>query len=272
MSRVTPGRSTLGLVALAAVALVCGWLLTRPDLAPGTEAIAGALLGLGVPGLAWVRALFPRRTLDRAERWALVLGIQLALLVVTGFLLHLSRPGLSSASWGAFLADISLVACLVAWWRERRASRGDGRPAVVRSTPLFAAAPTSQLLMLLAAAMVVVVAFAVARVGVLVQPDPPWTSLAIVPADGGSVVQVAIHNAEGIDETYRLVLSADDVPFQTLDGLEVVDDGLMIRTVELPPAGSFLREVRADLWRATDDPAGAPHRSVGVAIRGGVGP
>jgi hypothetical protein len=267
-----PSRSTLGLVLLAVVALASGWVLTLPDPPSGPEAIAGALLGLGVPGLAWLRALFPRRTLSRGERWALVLGIQLSLVVVSGFLLHLSRPGLSSASWGAFLADLSLIACAIAGVREHRLSRRADMGPVVRSMPLFAAAPTRELVLLLAAAMVAVGAFAVARVGVMIQPEVPWTSLAVVPLEGGDAVQVAIRNAEGRDEVYRLVVSVDDVPVETLEGLEVVDDGGMIRTIELPLAGTFLREVRADLWRTTDDPEGDPLRSVSVAVRGGTSP
>ena len=115
----TPRRQTRGLLVLAAVALAAGWLLTQPGASQPLVAAAGASLAFVLPGAALLRAMFPGPGMGRAERLALAIGLQLALVVMCGFLLHLLPAGLSAASWGAILADVTLLACAVAWLRSR---------------------------------------------------------------------------------------------------------------------------------------------------------
>lgn len=272
-------RSTLGLVVLAVLGLCAGYVLTRPEASPALVAASGAMLALGVPGLACSRALFPGGGMGRAERVALAVGIQCSLVVVCGFLLHLLRPGLSAPSWGALLGDITLMACLVAWIRGRAAEARVGPDAPSRSAPAsswstraLAAATRRQLVMLGGAGLLVLLAMGIARVGESAQPQPAWTALAVVPAVGGRAVTVDISNAEGRDETYRIVVNVDGVQLTTLGPVAVPGGDDVRLDVSLPEAGAFLRRVTVDLWRADDPASGQPYRSVALSIRGAVAP
>jgi uncharacterized membrane protein len=268
-----PGRPTLRLLGLALLGLGCGMILAQPASMPVLTTLAGALLAMVLPGLALSRALFPGAGMGRAERVALTIGLQLALVVLCGFLLHLLRPGLSVASWGALLSDITLLACGVAWIRSRRV---DGTSPIasngaVRSPGWLAGlanAPTAQVGMLVGAGLVAVLALVVARVGVEAQPQPAWTALAITAGEGGRAVEVGITNAEGRPETYRLVATIDGELLATIDGLALADDASLARTIALPPGGAFLREVDVGLWRSDDPQDGGPYRRVRLSLRG----
>ena len=271
-------RQTLGLVLLACLAFGAGWVLNQPDAPRPLVAVAGALLALGLPGIALTRAMFPGPGLGRAERTALTIGLQLALVVMCGFLLHFLRPGLSAASWGAILANVTLLACAVAWLRGRNVAWQDV-PTPSSSTRLdqgwratFSNTPTSQLAMLIGAALLVVLALAVARAGVAWQPQPAWSALTIEPIDGGRAVLVGVTNAEGHPETYRLVATIDGEPLTTI-ALPVADGASVKQTIPLPAAGRFLREVDVSLWRSSDPPPDQePYRSVRLSLRGVPGP
>jgi hypothetical protein len=266
------------LLALASLALVSGWVLTQASAPQPVVALAGALLALALPGIVLTRAMFPGPGMGRAERTALVLGIQFALVVMCGFLLHFLRPGLSRAAWGAILADITLIACALAWVRERSlpwkgpASRKAAAQAERGWVATFGGAPTSQLVMLLGAVLLVVAALAVARAGVAWQPQPAWTGLAIAPTDGGRAVAVRVVDAEGSAQTYRLVATIDGQPLATIEALSVPDGGSVTQVMPLPAAGTFLRAVDVGLWRSTDPPDGPPYRSVQISLRGVPGP
>ncbi len=90
-------------------------------------------------------------------------------------------------------------------------------------------------------------------------PSQPGPRSAITAVDAGRAVDLRVTDAEGHPETYRLVV---DPRWRA-----AVDDRgrWASRTVHpspggwpLPPAGAFLRQVVASLWRAGDDPAGRP--------------
>lgn len=267
-------RRLPGLLVLAAVALGAGWVLTQPGAPRPLAALAGALLAFGLPGVALTQAMFPGSGLGRAERVGLVIGLQLALVVMCGFLLHFVPRGLSAASWGAILADITLLACAVAWLRGRGVGRRDAASGSVATRPspgllaAFSNLPTSQLSMLIGAVLLVAVALAVARAGVAWQPQPAWTALSIETADGGRAVEVRVTDAEAHPETYRLVATIDGEPLMTIEGLTVADGASTTQTIPLPAAGALLRQIDVALWRSGDAPDGVPYRSVRLALRG----
>ncbi len=270
-----PRTETFGLIAVAGAALAAGLVLGRPGVPGAIVALAGAALALGVPGLALTRALFPGHAFGRGERLTLVVGMQLSLLVMCGFLLHLLRPGLTPAAWGALLADISLVACGVAWIRGRRGTTSSmAVPPVGPRIGLAALgeASTSQLTLLMGAGLVAVLALVVARAGVVAQPQPSWTALAIEPADGGRAVSLRIANAEGRPETYRLVATVDGVPVADPGPIVLANGAATNVTIPLPAAGAFLRQVDVGLWRADDAADSDAYRSVRLSLRGVPGP
>jgi len=272
-----PDRQALRLAGLAALALGSGFVLAQPAAPASLVTFAAALLAMALPGMALARALFPGPGLGRAERLALTIGLQLALLTVCGFLLHLLRPGLAVASWGALLADITLVACAVAWIRARRVDTMSVIPSAgAATTPGWFAtlgrASTAQVVMLIGAGAVAVLALMVARAGVVAQPQPAWTALGITAADGGRAIDVGITNAEGRAETYHLVVTIDGAPLATIDDVTLPDGASLTRTIPLPAAGAFLRQIDVGLWRSGDAQGGEPYRSVRLSLRGVPGP
>ena len=106
----------------------------------------------------------------------------------------------------------------------------------------------------------------------MAQPQPAWTALAITAADGGrGSVTVSVANAEGQPETYRLVATIDGEPLATVEDLTLADGASATQTIELPPAGAFLR--RRCRTVARERPAG--WRAVPVvrlSLRGGAAP
>ena len=169
------------------LALGSGVVLTQPGTPRSLVALAGALLALLLPGIALTRALFPGRGMGRAERSILVIGLQFAIVILSGFLLQLLPSGLSAAAWGDLLADITIVGCVVAWIRGRPVAADERMGAVdgPGSSPgllaLVAKLPTAQLGMLIGAGVLVALALGVARAGVAWQPQPAWTALSIEP-------------------------------------------------------------------------------------------
>ena len=270
----TRRRQSISLLVLAVLALACGLALTQPGTPRSLVALAGVLLALGLPGIAVTRAMFPGRGMGQAERIVLIIGIQFALVILSGFLLQLLPSGLSPATWGDILADITLLGCAVAWLRGRTLAPDDRVALANAPAPapgwltVISKLPTSQLAMLIGAVMVAGLALALARAGVAWQPQPAWTALAIEPTDAGRAVAVEVTNAEGRPETYRLVATLDGEPLTSVDGLVVDSGGSVSQTIPLPAAGAFLRRVDVSLWRSGEGPDAAPYRSVRLSLRG----
>lgn len=266
-----PGPRTWQMLFLASTATFAGIALGQPSAPRLLAALAGVVLAMGAPGLAMAWALFPRPGLGRAERLALVLGLQLSVLVASGFLLHVLPAGLSVAAWGAILANVTLLCCGIAWVRDRRGADGD--PSRGWQTRLgVASAPTRQLMLLLGAVMLVATALLVARMGVVLQPQEPWTALSIVSAQDGDAILVGVKNAEGHAETYRLVITVDGDVLDTIEGLSLGDGAAASSSVPIPKAGAFLRRIGVSLWRAGDPEDALPYRSVSLSSRGVPGP
>jgi hypothetical protein len=251
------------LLLTAGLGLLAGACLVVGGLPAPLSAAAGALLALGLPGYALLRALFAGHHLDGWECVVLVLGLDLAIGILTGLALHVLPSGLSAASWGAVLGSLTVAGCAIAWLRERSLE------AVSR--PTRAAIPASQLTMLAAAGVVSLLALVVARAGVVAQPQPGYTALSIHPDDSGTLVRVGVADSEGHPQGYRLVVTLDGVVIAEQADLPVSNGATTFTEVQLPPAGAVLREVTAQLWRSEDGSDAAPYRWVRASVRGHAG-
>lgn len=283
------------LLLTAVLGLLAGGCLVAGGLPAPLTAAAGALLALGLPGYALLRALFAGHHLETVERVVLVLGLNLAAGILAGFVLHLLPPGLSTRSWGAMLGCLTMACCAVAWIREHHGADatamramavapglgGDGAEGISPAAralssdasmhPRRALVSASQLTMLAAAGVVSALALVVARAGVAAQPQPGYTALWIHPDDSGTMVRVGVTDSEGHAQGYRLVVTLDGAVLSQQDDLSVSNGVTSVTEVQLPPAGAILRDVAVQLWRAEDSTAAAPYRSVRASVRGRAG-
>jgi hypothetical protein len=87
---------------------------------PAAAAVAGGLLlGLVLPGLALTAIIFRHRTLSAVERTVLAPALSLAVLVVSGLLLHVADFRLDRVSWTLAAAGATLAALALAAVPER---------------------------------------------------------------------------------------------------------------------------------------------------------
>lgn len=119
-------------VAAAATAVVC--LVSGPVAVP-----AGLLLALVLPGLALVRLLFGREPRPGVERFALVVGLSVATVVLGGVAMYAVGIRLTRVSWAGLACAVSVLASVGAGWRERVWRRPE--PAGVTMVPDQPVAP-----------------------------------------------------------------------------------------------------------------------------------
>lgn len=289
-----------GLWIAAALGAACALLLIVPGIPPLPSALGAAALVLALPGYAVTRALFPGRTLDAAEQAAMTIGLSISLAIVAGLILNVLPWGLTESTWGWLLGGLTLAACAVAWQRvqarigatksdldSRRSAAPEG-PAPASSAPARAAGaspvpasasnsasaatvarrraavPGLQVAMLVAAAGLVLAALGVARLGVAVQPQAPFTQLWLLPGPTGTSVQIGVTNHEGSSLGYRLVVLEDGQQIAQWSPVDLADGVTWQVDYTLPSAGAVLHTVDVQLFRPTD---ASPYRETHVSVR-----
>jgi hypothetical protein len=107
----------------AALAAICAAIVLAP--VPSVARLpAGLLLALVLPGYGLVCLLFPRRSLDRVELVACVLGLSLVAAALGGLLLNLAPGHFGRSAWTIFLASLTLACCTGACLRKPAPPRG----------------------------------------------------------------------------------------------------------------------------------------------------
>ena len=266
-------------LVVAILGLAAGVALATPALPVAVRAIAALALAFVLPGTAITLAFLPRVSLRRSERLAIALGGSMSTAIASAFLLHHLPSGLTATAWAAMLGGITVLGGLAGWLRTLRP------PAPVRAVPAGAVAAgpwvsgppevaatrrtlvsPAAVAMLATAGVLVVLSLIIARSGVALGPTASFTELWLLPLDGGTSVRVGVANHEGTAETYRLVITVDGRPLGEPAELPLADGGSTDAIVALPPGGGAPRTVEVRLWRAGQDPARPPDRSVRAVV------
>lgn len=208
--------------------------------------VVGGPLVLIMPGYALTHVAFPARTIGRAERVALSLGLSLIVGVLGGFVLNWLPGGLTRAAWTSLLSATTVGASLAAFLRRRQ----QPPMAPQRAGPQV---NRREWFMLGTAAIVVVLALSVARAGAE-SSTARFTQLWLLPADvQTNRVRVGINNAEGQPIAYQLKLEVSGQIVQTWPSI-VLNSGAQweatVAVAQVQPA----QTVKATLYRL-DNPA-----------------
>ena len=127
-----------------------------------------------------------------------------------------------------------------------------------------AAVPGLQVAMLVVAAGLVLAALGVARLGVVAQPQTPFTQLWLLPDPTGTSVQIGVTSHEGTSLGYRLVVLEDAQQITQWFPVDLADGATWQVDYALPPGGAVLHTVDVQLFRPTDT---SPYRETHVSIR-----
>jgi len=239
--------------------------------------VIGTILALPLvfiaPGYTLTGALFHRRSLDRAYRLLLSLGISVSIVIAGGLVLNALPGGLRPSSWSALLAFLTLLfAGLVAYLRRKTAMPAsppdtgtrfiasafsivptpDPTPAsVIPSTPH--AAPASRMASLrlrwhgwiVCALAVLVMALSIvfSASSVAQQPHAGFTQFWMLPSNQpgeGCTLRLGIQSYELTSETYRIAITASGAevyvwPFIQLAPRQRWDQSVSIRSNQSGP-------------------------------------
>jgi hypothetical protein len=168
-------------------------------LVPGASVLRllfGLALVLAVPGYAVSAALFPAGSLARSDRLAVSIALSLVTAILGGLLVHALNGVLDARTFVALLADVTILATVVALRRDRSGgARASSLPRLSR--PHIAALVLSALL--LAAAV------ALARTPLPAHNVAGYTALWLLPKTDASL-DLGVRSGEHSTSRYRLDL------------------------------------------------------------------
>lgn len=218
--------------------------LTTTGIRNVVQMVLAVSLVLVLPGYTMVTALFPKRTLGVAEQLLFVLGLNLAVAALAGFILNLTPWGVRGESWAIFLGFVTLAASVVAFARRQ--------PSAL-SKPWNIALGGRQALLFSLAALLTIGAVGVARSGAIQQPTTPFTQLWITPVDEASpsMVRLGVRNMELTTEHYTMQLKTGSTVMQEWTTIALAPGETWEVTVELEN-GQATPQLEAFLYRASE--------------------
>lgn len=179
----------LGLVIEAAIVIVLAGVENSI-----LRILVGLLLVLVLPGYTVMAAVFPGKKLDTVVRLMVIVGVSLAVTVITGFLLNLTPWGLSADTWAVALGDTAFVANGIAWYRSYNLPVARVRiPISLRQSLIFALA-----------VVLIIAALQVARIGAMESQQTGFTQFWMLPDHQPNTVTVGIANREAAAVKYRV--------------------------------------------------------------------
>ena len=198
-----------------------------------------------LPGNALICAIFPESRLPRLERSLYVIGLSLAVIILSGLLLNITSWGLQTNSWLLILSVVTVGASLIAIRRRSQLP-------VKESTPVHFYTQLRQVLLLGLA--IVMIGFALK---LTLTPQPPdniqgYTSLWILPeseTQPGTLL-VGIHSQEFQTTHYDLMVTYNHQIIKNWIDISLESGASWQQSITMP-SGQGLAE--AVLYR-TDSP------------------
>jgi uncharacterized membrane protein len=201
-----------------------------------------------LPGFAITAALFRRSLLTTVEQVLLSLGLSLALVVLSGFVLDWTFWGLQTVSWAILLGSITLIVGGIAFFRYRR----NPAPPVSRISLQLNWLNLRPLILFTLAGLIVVAALVVTRNGALNQSTPGFTQLWLLPEStvNQGQLRLGFNNQEGTVETYRLQVNNGSTNLQEWATITLKPSEQWETTFTLPAGLPSGEKIEASLYKA----------------------
>ncbi len=236
-------RPHLDLVIVAVVAILCTGAGLALSLDPLIRRVAAVVFTTFLPGYALTAALFPRPTIGALERITLTISLSLASATLGAVALNSTPRGIQSDSWALLLGGLTLAATAVAMRRRPPFEDvwGNLRPVNLRQ----AGGPVALLAL---AAVVTAGALAVAGQGALVQSQPQFTQLWLLPGDSEDVVVVGVRNAEEDSLAVRVVVEVGERVLGEWERMELAPGQTFEEQVDVSEVASGRDPIVATLY------------------------
>lgn len=268
------------IIGLIVTAINVGWTLL-PDHSSYLT-IIGIILALPLvfvlPGYTLTEALFKRsanspedlirqpalkleRPFKTSDRIIVGLGLSLALVILSGFILNMFSTGLQAFSWVICLAVETMVFSLIAAYRRRSIDVSE-----VRTSRRFKVSLSDYLLLGLAI-IVTVGSFNYATYIAINQPRPGYTQLWMLPtpqANNSCAMLVGVHSSETGPTTYRIVMTVNNTQTENWSSVALMPQQDWNKLVPLQPAGTETMNVAVQLYKA--DKPDAVYRETHVSL------
>jgi hypothetical protein len=246
-------RPHLDLILVAILAVLCTVAGLALELDPIVRRGAAVLFTTFLPGYAITAALFPRPTIGALERLTLTISLSLAGATLGAVILNATPRGIHSDSWALLLGGITLAATAIALRRRPPFEDvwGGVRPLNMREA-------RGPVLLLALAAVVTAGALAIAGQGAIVQSQPAFTQLWLLPGETEDVLTVGVRNAEPEPLVVRVVVEVGDRVLGEWDRVELeasqtfeeqVDVSEVLSSRDPVVATLFLENVPAEPFR-----------------------
>jgi uncharacterized membrane protein len=215
-------------------------------------------LVLVLPGYTLTRALFSDNSLNITVRFALSIGLSLALSILGGLVLNGIPRGLDATTWVIWLGGITIIASLVAWIRNR------AQNSVPLNLMSSIGVDAHHVLLFGMTVVLVIVAVFYARRGAMQQLTTDFTQLWILPAENGdpNVVLVGITNMESSSVEYHIQVEVQGSLVADWPNIKLEPGKKWETSVLLPPQQSEEEIIKAFLF-GTNSP-GEVYRQVHI--------
>ncbi|GHO92160.1 hypothetical protein KSF_022080 [Reticulibacter mediterranei] len=268
------------IIGLIVTAINVGWTLL-PDHSSYLT-IIGIILALPLvfvlPGYTLTEALFKRsgnssedlirqpalkleRPFKTSDRIIIGLGLSLALVILSGFILNMFSTGLQAFSWVVCLALQTMVFSLIAAYRRRSTPASE-----VRTSRRFKVGLSDYLLLGLAI-IVTLGSFNYAAYIALNQPRPGFTQLWMLPTpqtNNSCSMLVGVHSSETGPTTYRIVMTINNTQTENWPSVALMPQQDWNQLVPLQPATIDTMNIAVQLYRA--DKPDAVYRETHITL------
>jgi uncharacterized membrane protein len=268
------------IIGLIVTAVNVGWTLL-PDHSSYLT-IIGIILALPLvfvlPGYTLTEALFKRsdnsaedlirqpalkleRPFKTSDRIIIGLGLSLALVILSGFILNMFSTGLQAFSWVVCLALQTMVFSLIAAYRRRFTPTSE-----VRTSRRFQVGLSDYLLLGLAI-IVTLGSFNYATYLATHQPRPGFTQLWMLPTpqtNNSCSMLVGVHSSETGPTTYRIVMTVNNSQTANWPSVALMPQQDWNQLVPIKPATTETMSIAVQLYKA--DRPDAVYRETHVTL------
>ena len=191
---------------VATLALAAALFSVEVESPPAPRVASALLLLLLLPGLGFIGALFPARSLTAPEIALLAIALSFSLAIIGALVLHVARIGLTGGSWATFLASVTIAGAATAQARGTYVGDGVPRPTLSRTWLIDGA-------LLGLAFSLVAGAIWLARTPLPAKGVDGYTALWMLPSDRGrQYLDIGVQSSELESTRYRLDVRVGQTP------------------------------------------------------------